>query len=824
MLLSTWMCTKPETTFVWIEVDDGFVDPTVFARAIVTSIDRHFDRFADQFADVYAFGSGTAGRTFVARLLVAIEELDVDLVLVVDDAHLMGTGPSLSLLDQIVQRLPENVRVLVAARYDPPLTLHLLRLEGRVEEIRGSDLAFDLAETQSLVETVAGFELDESTLARLHQRTDGWAVGIQLAGLSIRHSSDVARFVEDFDGSDVLVAQYLTREVLETLDARTRDFVMSTSILPWLSAELCGAVVDDMSHAEIEEMLNRLEQDLIFIVSAGPHRRARYHHLFADLIRMTMRLDDPDRERTLRRRAAEFLGHNGSPAAAVEQYLELADVDGVVRMVVEHGRLFYERNESATLVRWLRAAEAVATAPAPELGVHLLAAEIGALDSMSAGETYRRIRHRGGMSAGQEATAHALYSLLALDDLPPNETERAAVEGMALAEIAGDDDLVDLIGAGGRPTVEFFLRFMPGVAAFYRGDLPTAIDRLEAVFRLEAMQYPVWKVYALGMLGLARGWVGDVAAAESFASRAIELAEHSSIEKHIALPYARHALALIALDRLDHTTAAEHLRFAGTAVEQSNRAALRATHRWLDAVRITVADGPGKALAALAATPPPALAPPLVIDAERDLQIRLRIATGNLLAAGDLVAGVASIGESARFDLALAGGNLVEARAVIDSWTPNLVDRRGALGLLVRRGALLAAEGQRRLALSVLDEAVLRAEPGALRAPFLEVPSVVSLLKSDVQLLTRPFARSIVDGAHAVQDRGASPDQLVEPLTDREREVLALLPTRLTNAEMAALLYVSINTLKTHVRHIYVKLNVDGRDEAVDRAAQLGIL
>ncbi len=823
-LLSTWMHARPQVVVVWVEADDRFGDPTVLAHALVASIDERVVGFAEQFADVSAIGSGTAGRQFVARLLVAIEQLEVDLVVVVDDAHLVGSGAAHSVLDGVVQGLPSNARMFVAARYDPPLTIHRLRLEGRVDEIRGSDLSFDLSETRVFVEAVSGIELDESTLSRLHDRTDGWAVGLQLAGLSIRHSPDVIRFVEDFDGSDVLVAQYLTREVLETFDARTRDFVMSTSILPWLSVELCGAVVDGMTPSEIEETLVRLEQDLIFIVSSGPHRRARYHHLFADLIRNTLRLEDPDRERDLRRRAAAFLAANDNAAAAVEQYLELADAAGVVRMVVEHGRLFYERNESATLVRWLRSAEAVATAPAPELGIHLLAAEIGALDSMAAAETYRRVLRRGGMSDGEQATAHALYSLLGLDDLPPYEIERASSDGLEFAQTADDRDLVDLIGAGGRSTVEFFVRFMPGVAAFHRGDLPTAIERLEAVFAMDAMQYPVWKVYSLGMLGLARAWLGDVDAAESLAVRSIELAQHSLIDKHVALAYPRHALALIALDHLDHSTAAEHLRSAGVAVEQSNRVALRATHRWLDAVRITLAEGSPKALAMLEATPPPALAPPVVVAADRDLQIRLRIATGNLLAAGDIIAGAPSISPAARFDFALAGGHLVEARAVIDSWTPQVGDRRETLGLLVRRGALLAAEGQRRLAISVVNEAVLHAEPGALRAPFLEVPSMISLLKSDVQLLSRPFVRSIVDRAHAVQDRGTSHERLIEPLTDREREVLALLPTRLTNAEMATQLYVSVNTLKTHVRHIYVKLNADGRDEAVERAAQLGIL
>ena len=166
-------------------------------------------------------------------------------------------------------RLPKNLRLFVAARWDPQLTLHQLRLAGRLVEIRGSDLAFDLAETRSLVESIAGVVLDDSTLARLDQRTDGWAAGIQLAAISIRRAPDVARFVEDFSGSDVLVADYLTREVLDSLDGTTRRFVMATSVLPWLSVDLCGVVVDDMSPSEIEAMLDDLEQQLIFMVPTG---------------------------------------------------------------------------------------------------------------------------------------------------------------------------------------------------------------------------------------------------------------------------------------------------------------------------------------------------------------------------------------------------------------------------------------------------------------------------------------------------------------------------------------------------------------------------
>lgn len=824
MLLTSWMNAHGDVSCVAIDADPRSTDPTVFARTLVNAIDRRVDGFSGQFADLLTAGSGVPGRAFVARLVVAIEELDDALVIIVDDAHLPVVGGSLTLLDEFIAHLPENVRLFVAARWDPQLTLHRLRLAGNLVEIRGSDLAFDLAETRSLVESISGVALDDSMLKKLDQRTDGWAAGIQLAAISLRRSPDVARFVEDFSGSDVLVAQYLTREVLDSLDAATRRFIMATSVLPWLSADLCGAVVDDMNPSAIEAMLADLEQQLIFVVPAASDGcRYRYHHLFADLIRYVLRHDDPERERVLRRRAAEHLALHGDVAAAVEQYLELGDVEGVLRVVVEHGRPFYERNESATLVRWLTAAESMRAEPPPELGVQLLAAQIAALDSAAAAETYWRIGRRGNLTVGQEATCHALFCLLGFDDLPPNEIEHTSADALRLLASATDDDLVDVLGVGGRETTELFARFMLAVAAFHRGDVQDAVERFEAVLELDGMRYPVWKMYTLGYLGLVHAWRGDLPRAESLAGKAVDLARRNSLVGHVGLAYAHLALARVALDRLDLTVAAEELSLTGFAAEQSDRAALSATHRLLEGIRLTLANGPARALAELEATAPPALWPPIVANAERELRVRLRIASDNLLAARDVVADH-SVGEGARFDLAFASGDLAAASAILDSWMPLPDSRRSALGLLIRRAAVLAAEGHRRDALRVLADALMRAEPGAIRGPFLEVPAAVSLLKSDVQLSSQPFAASIIAGASAVDGRDPSHDGLIDPLTDREREVLTLLPTRLTNAEMAASLYVSVNTLKTHVRHIYVKLDAIDRDHAVERAAQLGIL
>ena len=826
MLMAEWMRERDGEVCVSIELDSESCDPAVFARNLVMAIDERAVGFADQFADLSTAGSGTPGRRFAARLVVAIEELDSAVVIAFDDAQFIASaGESMVVLDELVSRTPDNLRVIVAARRDPPLTLHRQRLDGRLIEIRGGELAFDLVETRSLVEAVTGVVLDDPTLAMLHQRADGWAVGIRLAAISIRHSNDAVRFVADFDGSDVLVAQYLTREVLDSFGPAVRRFMTVTSVLPWLSVDLCGSVVDEMTPSEIDAVLDELERSQLFVVSSGAHdRRFRYHHLFAELLLYVLRHDEPDCERELRRRAAHHLAERGEVAPAVAQYLEIGDVTGVLEMVVAHGRPIYERNESATLARWLGAARSLAIDAPAELDVQLLAARIAALDSALASETYRSIRRRQDLSIGQRASGEALYALLGMDDLPPGEVERAASEGLELLANADDDDLVDVLGIGGRSTIELFARFMLGLAAFHRGDLQRAMERFDAVLELEAMQYPVWKVYTLGALGLVHGWNGDLVLAESLATRAVELAEHTSLDGHVGLALAHHALAGVALERVDLGRAAEHLSLAQPAAEQSRRAALLSTQRLLGAVRLSLADGPASAAVALDASPPPALSPSVVAGAERTLLVRLRIATGNWLGARDLIAEDPSIGRSARFDLALARSDLDGAEAVLDAWVPEPADHRASLELLIRRAALLAAQGSRGRALTVLADALLHAEPAARRLPFVQVPAAVSLLKSEVRLATRPFAASIVAAADAVADRAESHERLVEPLTNREREVLALLPTRLTNAEMAASLYVSVNTLKTHVRHIYLKLDAVDRDHAVERAALLGIL
>ena len=825
MLIAEWMRER-DAVCVSIGLDSEDCDPAVFARNLVAAIDSRVDGFADEFAGLSTAGTGIPGRRFAARLVVAIEELDYEFVIAVDDVQFIErSGESMAILDELVSRTPDNLRLIVAARRDAPLTLHQQRLDGRLIEIRGAELAFDLDETRSLVEAVACVVLDDPTIATLHQRTDGWAVGIRLAAISIKHSNDVDRFVADFRGSDALVAQYLTREVLDALGPAIRRFMMTTSVLPWLSSDLCGAVVDDMTASEIEAVLNDLERNQLFMTSTGViDRRFRYHHLFAELLLYTLRHDEPHREHELRRRAALHLAERGEVAPAIAQFLEIGDVDGVLEMVVAHGRPIYERNESATLARWLGAARSLTNDAPAELDIQLLGARIAALDSTRAVETYRAVRRRNDLSVGQRASGEALYGLLGMDDLPPGEVERAANEALDLLASAQDANLVDVLGIGGRPTIELFARFMLGLAAFHRGDLQCAIERFDDVLELEGMQYPVWKVYTLGALGLVHGWNGDLVLAESLATRAVELGEHASLEGHVGLAFAHHALARVALERVDLGRAAEHLSLAQPAVEQSRRAALLSMQRLLGAIRLSLADGSRSAAAELDASPPPALAPAFIAGAERKLLVRLRIATGNWLAAGDLIAEEPSVGGSERFDLALARGDLEEAAAVLDAWVPEPAHPRAALESLIRRAVLLAAQGSRGEALATLADALMRAEPAAQRLPFVNVPAVVSLLKSDVRLATRPFAASIVATADAVADRAESHQRLVEPLTNRERDVLALLPTRLTNAEMAASLYVSVNTLKTHVRHIYLKLDAVDRDHAVERAARLGIL
>ncbi len=457
-----------------VQITPAQDDPVVFARALISAIASVAPDFDPRVADSVAAAGSEVGRVFVSRLLVGIEELDGELVIVLDDVHRLANRAIWADLDQVIERLPDNVRIVLSARWDPPVRLRSLQLLSRVVEIRAGDLAFDAEEARDLIEAVSGRQLTEDQTDALVARTDGWAAGLQLAAISLQRFADADAFIDGFTGSNKLVADYLAEEVIDELEPDVRRFLLHTSVLEWLSADVCNAVTGDR---DAEEMLDMLARRSLFLVQ--PDRsgeRLRYHHLFADLLRDRLRATEPDEEPRLRRRAATYLLGHGQLADAIEQLLAAGDGSQVVRVIVERGQGFFEREENLTLARWLTTAKAQTVDVPVALEVNLLAAQLAGHDTGAAVETYRRLRRRTDLDAGETAAAAALYTCLVLNDLPSSEVHRAADES---AELLRTSEVVtDFLGIGGRDTVEFLAAAMTAMAQLHDGELADERQRI----------------------------------------------------------------------------------------------------------------------------------------------------------------------------------------------------------------------------------------------------------------------------------------------------------------------------------------------------------
>jgi LuxR family transcriptional regulator, maltose regulon positive regulatory protein len=819
VLLGQWMRGSAARA-CHLQITPADDDPVVFARALTSAIAAVAPDFDPRVADLVAVAGPDMGTVFVSRLLVGLEELDVDVVIVLDDVHRLANRAIWADLDQVIERLPDNVRIVLSARWDPPVRLQSLQLLSQVVEVRASDLAFAADEARGLIEAVSGHPLTELQTDALVDRTDGWAAGLQLAAISLQRFADADAFIDGFTGSNKLVADYLAEEVIDVLEPEVRRFLLHTSVLEWLSADVCNVVTGGR---DAEEMLDLLARRSLFLVQ--PDRsgeRLRYHHLFADLLRDRLRASEPDEEPRLRRRAAAYLLGHGQLADAIEQLLVAGDGSQVVRVIVDRGQGFFEREENLTLARWLTTARAQNVDAPVALEVNLLAAQLAGHDTGAAVETYRRLRRRTDLAAGETAAAAALYTCLVLNDLPTSEVHRAAREAVDL--LGSSEVVTDFLGIGGRDSVEFLAATMSAMARLHDGELADSARAFEATLELPAAQYRLWKVFALGAYALALALAGRSTKARAHASTALAFAEANGVAHHHGLAYSHFALARVSLDQRDRSAATFHLHESETRVRRSGRAALRSVQELLRIEHLATSLGSQRTLGDLRSSAPVPVGPTLFAELRRAQELQLLVRSGKLGQARALVETSPQTSRllPALIDLELASGDVVAARRALDRWghRPEL---RGQVERLVGTAAVLSAEGRPQAAHRALQEALDRAEPELLRQPFLTQPAALRILHDRAPRGSQAFARSIL-GAAAAEARGDGRSALVEPLTDREREILDYLPTRLSNTDIASHLYVSVNTLKSHLRHIYTKLAAANRDEAVARATDLGLL
>jgi LuxR family maltose regulon positive regulatory protein len=876
-LLAEW-CASDERGAVptaWVSLDADDNDPARFWAHLVAAADRLHPGAGELPAALLAAPAPPPIETVLGALVNALADLPDDAVLVLDDYHMIDAQPVHRGITYLLEHLPHRVHLALLTRADPPLPLARLRGRGELTEIRAADLRFLPEEAAAFLEGTMGLRLEPDQAATLEARTEGWAAGLQLAGLALRGHADPAGFVAGFAGSDRFVVDYLAEEVLRRQPAARHDFMCRTSILARLCGPLCDAVLAaGPDGVDSQARLEELERANLFVIPLDRERRwYRYHQLFAEVLRARLQASVPAGEvADLHRRASTWYADQGQLVEAIGHALAGGAADRAAALIerVWHAESVEGVPHYAAVGRW------VATLPPAQVRDNpvLCVARAGLLLSL--------VRFEPDQAEAWIADA-----------------ERALGSGR-WSPSAGGPTASDVAGA---------IAWARALLAGYRGDAAAALAAgREALAHLAPDNVP-GRCYVAIALCAAHTASGDLARAEASVAEAVGRARDAangyftclSAANLVALQRARGAVAAAAATGEETLAWSARTGPGGRAVEGMLLMQLADLHRERNDLDAALA------CATEAATRFRTWGTPDTMVMSAFVLARVRQARGELEPAlalcadlagrtagfGWLAPLVAALETQVRLAQALAGGGALPAvpppgRPTEDRdlrarprllpyayehvWIAPaqvLLARGRALGdgellrralaelgrlegdatrlpwlrikCLVLRGLAHHALGDEAAAAEALRSALALAQPDRYVRVFAdEGPPMAALLgalpagdaaAAYLDELRRAAARQAgapwpEPGAAFAPDGSAAPRtaRLAEALTGREVEVLRLIAAGRSNDEIARALVVAASTVKTHVNNVYGKLGVARRTEAVARARELGLL
>jgi LuxR family transcriptional regulator, maltose regulon positive regulatory protein len=828
----SWAAERDEAV-AWVPVDREERDAQRFWIHLIGAL---ADAAGDEVVERVSAAPRFAGAVVVERLLTQLERLEEPLTLVIDDLHELDCEDALAWLEMLLTRLPAQLRVLLATREEPALGLHRLRLAGALTELRGRDLCFSLDETRALLRA-NGITLLDTGLASLHDRTEGWPAGVRLAAISLTAHPDPERFVSEFSGSERTVAGYLLTEVLERQPPEVRELLLRTSLLERVSGPLADALTGGTG---AEAVLQRLEDQNAFVTALDAARSwFRYHHLFADLLRLELRRVAPATIPSLHRAAATWHEQEGDVVEAVRHHQAAGDSAPAARLLVDNYLTLTMDGRGETLHALLGAFPAGAPLGDGNLAAALAIDNIlhGLLDE--AAVQLGVARRLAAAAPAERRRAFDVYlAVIEVElarrrsDLPKAQEATRGLEA-ALGASAETNELPV------RPDYWALALLNLGIAELWAERPYDARQHLEdALNRTRRISRPFIEVGCLAHLAIAAALTGQpLPLALELSERAIAIAEeHGWTDQSMTTgAFAMAGMALVRMGRL-----ADAERQLGRAEESLRVAADPGTEVLLQHARGMLRFGEGRfdeALAELARAEglERLLASEHVFTVDvraRALQVRVRM--GHTESARDELAGLSPEQRNrAGMRIALAALELekdsseqaVEALApVIDGSAPALYERWARVEALLLDATARDRLGNRRAAEGSLEAALELAEPEGLVLPFMLWPSRELLEHHPKHRTAHATLISTILDALAGRAHGGPAAPLRDELSDAELRVVRYLPSNLTAAEIASELVVSANTVRTHMRHIYAKLDAHSRSEAVARARELGLV
>ncbi|MEU4480691.1 LuxR C-terminal-related transcriptional regulator [Micromonospora sp. NPDC023966] len=810
-------------------------------------------------------------------LAAALAARERPVLLVLDDLHRATDPAALAGLEFLLRHTEGRLRLVAGARTDPPLALHRWRLAGELTEVGPAELAFTPDEVADLL-VAHGVPLPAAAVPRLADRTGGWPAGLRFAALALRAQADPARAVDRFAGDQPDVAGYLRDEVLAPLDPAARDVLRRSAVAAAVCADLADAVT---GRADAGQVLADLAREGGFVQQdGGSPPWYRCHPLLADLLRDELDRLPADELGELHRRAAGWYAGHDRPAEALRHALAGGEWDSATELLISRWPELapYERDRPAAPPPPQPPVEAVRRDP--ELALAGAAERAYAGDAEAAtGQLRRAVEQARDLPAPRRdrfrRLALAVELTLARLAGDHDEVRRAAERLLATAAPAGPND-DPRAGAAEDADVRAVAGTALGLVALAEGELSAAGAHFtEALAAARRAGRPRTELVCASRSALLDAAHGALRAAERTAREALAMSPCEGWSSRLDCGYAYLALALVAWDRDEPAEAAANLTLAGPATAEPGGAALAALCR---AGLLAAGGEPAAALRALAAAREAAPGPELVARLVAD-EAQLRAAVGDLESArallvdagagapdarttasdlpprpvGPPTAGAgpadrepggareAGTGPAAALDVALArvrlrAGDPRAAGRALPDWTGPDADAwplpvRLAAGLL--DAALTGAAGDDRRAGRILEQVLDLAEPEGYRRVFTRAePGVRDLLAVHLDSGTAhwPMVSDLVRGADERRadeppERPAGPERtLDEPLTERELTILRYLQSILSNVEIASELSLSVNTVKTHVRNIYRKLDATRRREAVRRARELRLI
>jgi LuxR family transcriptional regulator, maltose regulon positive regulatory protein len=805
----------------WLSLEPGDDVPERFWRAVVTALCRTGSVPQDSDLETLPPAVRESVDGFPSLLVNALAELPERVVLVLDDVHLIRSRECLRQLAFLLLHAPPTLAVVLSSRADPVLPLPALRVRGGFAEIRAHDLAFTTEEAAALL-SAHGVELAGPLVSALCARTEGWAAGLRLAALGLREHDEPARYVSDFAGSDTAVGDYLVAEVLEHQPPRLRRFLLQTSILDQLSGELADAVTGDGRGADTLALLERTNG---FVLPLDPRREwFRYHRLFATLLRARAMRELGDEMVELHRRAARCYARRGMCTQALQHAIAGGDADLGLEVICAHWFELLARGRGED-IRSL-----VERLPKDRLRAYPELVGILASTAFEAGDT----------DAGTE---HLTQAVAATDRVDGAKRRRLlatiAVGELCAARVAADFDRAVVVARDGLRNTDgqrqAFVHARLGETALWSHRLGRAAEALrQAIALARDARLDHLLIAALGHLALRDALMDETAAVRRHADEALSLANSPGCSAGPHTAAAHLALAFTALSEMRPGEAAEHLERAASARDQIRTRGFDLLLTYSEAELHGTHGRPDAGLGALdrfelsAAAGAPS---PYERAALGCLRARLCAAAGDLDAAQRALDAVAGerwlMVEVVRARLLLAAGEPDAAVETLEGATaPAMLARTHVERAVLYAVALDQAHEPERAA-AVLEEALDLAEPSGQRWAFLTVGGRTEpLLRDQIRRGTshRAFVGELLDSFVDPDRPRKTTTPLLEPLTRREQAILRYLPTSLSNREMAAELFISSNTVKTHLRNIPPKLDVERRRDAVARARDLSLL